>query len=147
MNGLTLRLLAVVIAGAALACGGGRPHDAPPAQQPNLPAMTAPEVLPRPESAHGVAEHPELVGQPRDAMVARFGPPTRSRDVRLSEGVSEMQIELLNHYPPDDPASAGVVIREDWWIWGGHTLVLWSHRVGDRWVVLETVQFTDDVEF
>ncbi len=114
-------------------------HDKPaPSQAPTPPGP--------PTNAAGADELHELEGQPRAAIVERFGEPTRKREFTMADCCSEFSIELLNTYPPKAGHDA-VVIHEWTWDYDGYALTIWFHQQDGEWRALETSRYSDDVRF
>jgi len=64
----------------------------------------------------------------------------------MGECCHEYQIELYNTYPPKS-GHEEVVIHEWTWDFEGYFVTLWFHREGEAWKVLETLRYSDEVEF
>jgi hypothetical protein len=122
-------------------------------------AATAPSTAKRPASATkvgdpgpptgagGTDELKRLEGKTQEALFSEFGKPTQDREFPMSECCGEFQIELYNTYPPDDPATAQVRIRELTWEYDGYALTVWLHAPDEAWLALDTIRYTDDLEF
>jgi len=92
---------------------------------------------------------PRLHGLTAEAVIAELGPPARDYEFAIGDAVAwvEFRIELHNFYPPSDPRSAAVPIRECQWDYPGHHLAAWFHRVDGQWIVLDTGQWPEGFEF
>jgi hypothetical protein len=101
------------------------------------------------ELSGGPTKMPQLHGLTVDAVLTELRQPARDCESAIGDDVAwvEFRIELHNFYPPSDPQSATVRIRECQWDYGGRHLAVWFHRVDDRWVVLDTCQWPEGVEF
>jgi hypothetical protein len=99
----------------------------------------------------GVAELTELHGLTESEVIASLGEPDHREDMTLHAGqtLPEFFIEVHNTYHPDDPATEGRVIRYLLWEREGYSEAVFLHQpVPDgSWVVLESVKWSDDVEF
>jgi len=140
-----LLLLPAVLLAAGAGCSieeGDPPPD----------AMSAASWGTRQETAfRGVEEMTELHGLPEEEVVARLGAPDAEIELTLHAGetLDEFHIEVNNTYRPEDPATEGRIIRDLRWDRDGFTEAVFLHEPvpGEGWVVLESVRWSDDVEF
>ncbi len=89
----------------------------------------------------------EVRGISQRDLHARYGKPDNESEFMAANGVGEMRVEILNDYPPSDPASGTTRILEHTWKGDGFTFVLFLHEKNDRWEGLQAVSFVDGVEF
>lgn len=100
----------------------------------------------------GVTELTHLHGLAESEVLARLGEPDYEEEhvLRSGETLPEFYIEVHNTYQPDDPSTEGVVIRHLEWDYGWYSKAIFMHRpdsLSGEWIVLESVQWSDDVEF
>lgn len=99
----------------------------------------------------GVAELTELHGITESEVIASLGEPDNREDMTLHAGrtLPEFFIEVHNTYHPDDPSTEGRVIRYLRWDREGYSEAVFLHQPAPDgyWVVLESVKWSDDVEF
>ena len=67
--------------------------------------------------------------------------------ISLADPQPEFRIELYNIYPPDDPKTASVTIRELQWHYATYSIAVWLHRVKGKWIVLNTCRWKEGVVF
>lgn len=100
----------------------------------------------------GVSELTHLHGLTESELLAELGEPDSEAEhiLRSGETLSEFYIEVHNTYRPEDPSTEGVVIRHLEWDCGWYSKAVFMHRpdsISGEWIVLESVQWSDDVEF
>ncbi|MFO7627208.1 MAG: hypothetical protein R6V62_08120 [Candidatus Fermentibacteraceae bacterium] len=99
----------------------------------------------------GVAELTELHGLAESEVIASLGEPDNREDITLHAGetLPEFFIEVHNTYQPDDPSTEGRVIRYFRWDREGYSEAVFLHQPASdgSWMVLESVKWSDDVEF
>ncbi|MBI1371727.1 MAG: hypothetical protein GC159_03060 [Phycisphaera sp.] len=88
-----------------------------------------------------------LLGMTVDAVVDELGQPTTSDEFTLDHAVGELYGPLFNTYPPDDPATPMVKIRELRWRSQDVTTVVFFHEIDGGWVALDTVWWEDGIVF
>jgi hypothetical protein len=153
----------LIISSVALlsACGSTTPTEpktesskptaqpAPSAKPSVATVATCPVALPAtakpPRPSQSVTRVPQYSGLPLSTTCERFGTPSSVSRFRIGDGLSEMQIELLNTYPV--PGNEQVEIIEHHWRFDGYKMVLWFHLVGAEWKVLHGLVYADGVEF
>ena len=97
---------------------------------------------------HGMIEKvPALHGLTDVELYDRLGEPGYVDEVSLSNGLDEFRVELYNAYPPDDPGTQGVIIKEATWAYARYNITVWLHDVQGEWVVLDTCRWRKDVQF
>jgi len=106
----------------------------------------------RPDTAFaGVAELTDLHGKTESEVVVVMGQPDFRQDITLHAGetLSEFIIEVHNTYPPDDPSIEGTIIRHLQWERNGYSEAVFLHQSSSdgEWVVLESMKWSNDVEF
>jgi hypothetical protein len=96
-----------------------------------------------------VEEMTSLHGKSEAEVIAILGQPSHTDILTLQTGTTlpEMYIEVHNTYHPDNPATAGVKIKEMTWGKRGYTVSLFLHQKIGRWEVLESVRYRDGVCF
>jgi hypothetical protein len=142
------------ISALGLACGANPSNpevdDAPKNGAPDATDAQADdttEPIPDP-GERGMKDLDRLVRDvPQEELHARYGPPHETSSFMATEGPGEMQVEILNDYPPSDPASSQTKIIENTWRGEDYTFVAWLHLKNDEWVGLQAIAFSDDVEF
>ena len=100
----------------------------------------------------GVSELTHLHGLTESELLSELGEPDSETEhiLHCGETLPEFYIELHNTYQPDDPSTEGVVIRHLEWDYGWYSKAIFMHRpdsLSGEWIVLESVQWSDDVEF
>ena len=121
----------------ASGAGGGQAKEA-----------KASEVPPRPSKGLDVQDFDSLVRKkPRAELLEKWGESASSTEFKIGDGVPEFRIELYNDFPPGDPASAEVRIKEDTWRLDGYRFTMWSHQPEGRWQALQAVSYVDGVQF
>jgi hypothetical protein len=88
-----------------------------------------------------------LVGQPLEKVRHTFGCPNQENEFSMGDSIDEFRVELLNTYPPGDPRSIGVRIKEWIWRYPGFSVAVWFHLENGQWVVLDTCRWKDGVAF
>jgi hypothetical protein len=111
------------------------------------PRHKIPEVANGPWGEMPVDKIPVLVGATIEKVREQFGAPNHENEFPVDGGLPEFRVELLNTYPPGDPRSRGVRIREWRWQYPGFRVAIWFHRVEGEWIVLDTVRWRNGVEF
>jgi hypothetical protein len=86
-------------------------------------------------------------GRTLDQVIEELGMPDRADAFFVSEISGELRCEILNTYPRNDPGNDSVRIREYWWTNPYFTTVVWFHRVGGEWLVLDACRFGKWVAF
>lgn len=94
-----------------------------------------------------VEKLPNLHGQTMEAVIADLGPPSMADDFMLDQPLPEFRIEIYNTYPPDDPTTPSVEIRERRWNRSRYSIAVWFHRECKRWVVFNTCRWKSGVVF
>lgn len=99
----------------------------------------------------GVTELTELHGATESEVLSALGEPDYTQDITLHAGetLSEFFIEVHNTYPPDDPSTEGRVIRHLQWERDGYSEAVFLHQPSPDgvWIVLESVKWSEGVEF
>lgn len=144
-----LSVLSLLPAAVLLAAGGGCSiEEGDPAAD-----TTSSASLSRPHESVfvGVGEMPELHGLSEEEVVAVLGPPDTERELTLHAGetLDEFHIEVNNTYRPGDPTIEGRIIRDLQWDREGYREAVFLHEPvpGAGWIVLESVRWSDNVEF
>lgn len=88
-----------------------------------------------------------LYGQSLEAVVSALGEPTSSVEFPMRDCAGELRVELFNVYPPHDPASADVRIKELVWRHRWYSVAVWFHQVRGRWVALDSCRWRAGFEF
>lgn len=129
-------------------------EPAPAASQPA--AASAPvkaptyQQIPRPGGDESTSDLDALVrGKPMDELVKLYGPPHKTYEVKMDEGVPEFRIELYNDYPPGEPQSKGIIITEHTYRYDedGYQATIWYHDVAGTMTALQAVSWNDGVKF
>jgi hypothetical protein len=94
-----------------------------------------------------VRKVPSLHGATEERVLAELGEPNRTYEFPVEDGGDEFRIELWNTYPPGRPQSEGVRILEWEWRYKEFSFAAWFHKVGGRWVVLDTCLWKKGVAF
>lgn len=99
----------------------------------------------------GVEELTHLHGLGENEVLEMSGAPDCETELILHAGetLNEFYIEINNTYRPEDPTIEGRVIRHLQWDRYGYSEAVFLHRPdpeGD-WIVLESVKWSNDVEF
>ncbi len=94
-----------------------------------------------------VEELPGLHGKTMEEVVGELGEPDYSYDFKMDQPMPEFRVELYNTYPPDDPKTWLVKIRERQWRRCRYSIAVWFHQVDGRWVALDTCRWKKDVVF
>jgi len=97
--------------------------------------------------ADKVGKVPSFHHQKIADILHHLGKPVSKQEFSMAECCSEFQIELMNTYNPHDATSKNIRIRQWQWNHLDKHLVLWFHKVGDEWIVLDTVKWPDGVDF
>lgn len=112
----------------------------------SIPAADNPE----PEF-NGVDELTEMHGLTESAALEIMGEPDSEEEIVLHSGetLPEFFIEVHNTYHPDDPSTEGRIIRYLHWNRQGYSEALFLHQPdgASEWTVLESVKWSDNVEF
>jgi hypothetical protein len=99
----------------------------------------------------GVEEMTGLHGMTEAGTIEILGEPDFRQDITLHAGetLPEFFIEVHNTYRPDDPSTEGRVIRHLQWERDGYSEAVFLHQPSPdgEWMVLESVKWSDDVEF
>jgi hypothetical protein len=92
---------------------------------------------------------PAYQGRTVESIFDELQKPAEDVEFSLGDGCSriEFRIELHNFYPKSDPSSANIRIRECVWHYAAHHLAVWFHLVNGKWVVLDTCEWPNDIEF
>jgi hypothetical protein len=94
-----------------------------------------------------VGKVPTLHGATEERVLAALGAPSQTYEFPVEDGGDEFRIELWNTYPPGDARSWGVRIREWQWRYKEFSFAAWFHKVGGRWVVLDTCRWRKGIVF
>ena len=94
-----------------------------------------------------VTDAPQYEGLSLATMLADEGPPVEQSEFFAPNAAGEMRVEIWNHYPPEDPASKHVLIKERWWDRGDAYLTVWFHEIDGEWVALDTLLWDKDIQF
>lgn len=95
-----------------------------------------------------VEKLPWLHGQPLDKVIAAFGEPSRQLNYTIGTSPGgEFRVELYNTYPPSDPNTKDVRIKEIQWHRLRYDVVVWLHFVNGEWLVLDTCRWQGGVVF
>ena len=94
-----------------------------------------------------VEKIPRLHGKELPAVIAEFGKPHQTYEFSLADPLPEFRVELYNIYPPDDPKTASVTIRELQWHYATYHVAVWLHRVKGKWTVIDTCRWKKGVLF
>lgn len=117
----------------------------PDAQSPNV--ETAKHALPKPEGTMSRDCDSIVRGISDSELQARYGKPDKVYEFMATEGPGEMRVEILNDYPPSDPASATTKIIEHSYTGDGYYFVLWLHEKNGQWEGLQAISYDEGVEF
>lgn len=121
--------------------------NAPQPADQNPAAPEAKVEVPGPPAGHGgTDELKALEGLSEAKLVTRFGKPTHERTFKMADCCHEFEIELYNTYPPKKGHDE-VQIHEWTWDYEGYRLTVWTHLAGADWVALDTIRYSNDVEF
>ncbi len=105
-------------------------------------------TLPTPTGSTGVRDCDSLVRDvPQAELITRYGSPDSTSEFMATEGAGEMRVELLNDYPPSNPASAKTKILEQTWDGDEFHFVVWLHKKNNQWVGLQAISYQEGVEF
>jgi hypothetical protein len=115
--------------------------------RPGAPIQNVPEIVGGPWGDRPVDKVAPLVGQTLAKVKEQLGVATQEYDFSMGGGLDEFRCELQNTYPPGDPRSFGVRIKEWQWRYPGFSLAIWFHQVNGEWVVLDTCRWKDGVAF
>ncbi|MBL4634700.1 MAG: hypothetical protein JKY56_12575 [Kofleriaceae bacterium] len=121
-----------------------------PSTKPASPVdpVTAKTPLCRPKGDESVRDcDSEVRGISESELHARYGKPDNKSEFMATNGAGEMRVEILNDYPPSDPASETTKIVEHTWNGDGFTFVLFLHKKDGRWEGLQALSYLDGVEF
>lgn len=115
-------------------------------------AATAASWAGSPETSFtGVLELTELHGKTMEEVMEVMGEPAFQQEITLHAGetLSEFMIEVHNTYPPDDPSTEGRIILHMQWEREGFSEAVFLHQpsADGAWVVLESLKWSNDVEF
>lgn len=88
-----------------------------------------------------------LHGATEQQVVTQLGEPNQTREFPVVDVPGEFGIELWNTYPPNDPRSQDVRIREWQWKYHEFSFAVWFHKVDGQWVVLDTCRWKKGVVF
>lgn len=156
-------LLAILQLGACGGACGGQSEGAPAPPRPSEPAPRERPTDPEPPAEApagrgvlraepgppegGVDELPRLHGRAEADLVTELGEPDHRREFTMADCCTEFTVELLNTYPAERPENADVPIRELTWDYDGYHLTVWLHRPEGRWIALDTIRYSDGVDF
>jgi hypothetical protein len=143
---------AIVVAGAIVVIAGGstRYGHSPAIQSTErktrgleLPARSVAKVL-----HDEVIKRPELHGYTPGEVHALLGQrPAYSTEIRMSDPQPEFRTELYKLFPPDDPATAKVVVLEERWTFPGYQVAVWYARREGTWRSINSLEWPDSVVF
>lgn len=103
---------------------------------------------PATHSSDSVARLWDYHGREYDECVSTLGPPAISTTITLDEAQSEFRIELQNWYPPSRIGNRLFVrFIEATWHYGNYSVTLWFHRVGNKWICLDSVRYLHTIRF
>jgi hypothetical protein len=88
-------------------------------------------------------ERPEFVGRSMAAVEQDLGKPTSVSDIDMRQCCQELDIELLNILPRTDTVN----VRRLEWRYHWHTLYLWMQEKDSGWTVIDSAQYSNDVQF
>ena len=94
-----------------------------------------------------VEKIPRLHGKSLAVVVNELGDPNHTVEFPMSEAVGEFRVELYNTYPPSDPSTAAVRIKELQWDRPGYHITVWFHKIIQEWRVLDTCRWKEGVQF
>lgn len=94
-----------------------------------------------------VEKVPRLQGCGMEEVRAQLGSPDWEHDFAMGDGLGEFYVGLYNVYPPDDPNTKTVKIKEWRWTYRRYNLAVFFHQVDGRWVVLNTLRWKHGIEF
>lgn len=98
---------------------------------------------------HGPVEKmPWLHGKSTKEVLAELGEPSREFEYTMGKSPGgEFRVELFNTYPPNDPKTADVRIKEMQWHRMRYHVAVWMHQVNGEWVVLDTCRWKEGIVF
>jgi hypothetical protein len=97
---------------------------------------------------HPVEKMPWLHGQSFEKVLAALGEPSRQIDYTMGTSPGgEFRVELFNTYPPGDPKTKNVQIKEMQWHRHRYHVAVWLHMVNGEWLVLDTCRWQKGVVF
>ena len=94
-----------------------------------------------------VEKLPLLHGVEVEQVVKELGQPDYEYECAMSEATSEFRCELMNTYPLNREGSAQVRIREFHWKHTPYSVVVWFHKIGGKWIALDSVRWKKGIEF
>jgi len=94
-----------------------------------------------------VEKIPRLHGKELSVVIAEFGKPDQTHEINLADPLPEFRVELYNVFPPDDPMTASVTIRELQWHYTTYNVAVWLHCVNGKWIVVDTCRWKEGVVF
>jgi hypothetical protein len=95
-----------------------------------------------------VEKIPRLHGKTVERVISELGQPDSVLSYTMANSPGdEFRIALFNFYPPDRPGSGDAPIKELWWKHRRYSVVVWFHKVGDRWIALDTCRWKQGVAF
>ena len=89
-----------------------------------------------------------LHGKSAKDVLAELGDPSLEFEYTLGKSpAGEFRVGLLNTYPPDDPKTADVRIKEMQWHRMRYHVAVWMHQVNGEWVVLNKCRWKEGTVF
>jgi hypothetical protein len=88
-----------------------------------------------------------LHGQTPETVVAELGEPNTRHEFAMADCCDEFRIELFNVYPPTDPRTAQVRIKEFQWHHRRYHIAVWFHQVNGEWVAVDTCRWKEGIAF
>ena len=62
-----------------------------------------------------------------------------------SEAIGEIRVSVLDQYPPEDPGSKFVEIKEAWWQRDDYTFTFIFHKPTGKWKVYDAFKWHKDI--
>jgi hypothetical protein len=123
---------ALTIALAVAGCGSAAPQSA--GRLPDVVKLT---------SLHGQTEAGVVAW-----LTPQYGPVVGSNTFPATDPPGgELYADVCSVYPPDDPKSAGVMIKELQWKDGTYRIAVWFHKINDTWTAFESVKWHNSIAF
>jgi hypothetical protein len=89
----------------------------------------------------------QLHGLTEDEVIEKLGTPKSTDTFELGEGQDELRVELLNYYPPSNPANHKVKIKELRWYDGQYHIAVRFHQRNGKWYSLDSLKWHKSVVF
>jgi hypothetical protein len=95
-----------------------------------------------------VEKMPWLHGKATEEVLAELGEPSSQFEYTMGKSPGgEFRVELFNTYPPNDPKTADVRIKEMQWHKMRYHVAVWMHQVNGEWIVLDTCRWQEGIAF